>query len=347
MTPSVDICRRRVIDSLRYARPDRLPVIYHSSPAGLYVHGEKLLRLFHELPPDNAVQFTTIPQPPAGTVGPDGKYHELRRDEWGTEWEYRIFGLHGHPHQYPFASWEEALASYQFPEIPPSHGPKFAAEKARNDDLRRRYALIDGWVIIFERLHALRPMDEVLMDLASGEPALLSFLDRLVAHYERQIRYYLDIGIDLITFGDDWGTQERTLVSPALFRDIFVPHYRRLFAPIKAAGARVLFHSCGQFSTLIDDIFGLGIDVLWHQVARYDHQKLSARAKESGVSLLIHPDRQRLIPLGTPAQIDSAIAGYARWHRSLGGGAIFYVEIENDAPWENVEALVRAIDRYR
>ncbi len=33
-------------------------------------------------------------------------------------------------------------------------------------------------------------------------------------------------------------------------------------------------------------------------------------------------------------------------HR-LGGGGIFYVEIENDAPFGNVEALLTAIDEYR
>jgi hypothetical protein len=33
--------------------------------------------------------------------------------------------------------------------------------------------------------------------------------------------------------------------------------------------------------------------------------------------------------------------------RRLGGGVIFYVEIENDAPWANVEALVESIDAER
>jgi hypothetical protein len=31
----------------------------------------------------------------------------------------------------------------------------------------------------------------------------------------------------------------------------------------------------------------------------------------------------------------------------MNGGGIFHVEMENDAPWENVEALIRAIDRHR
>jgi len=31
----------------------------------------------------------------------------------------------------------------------------------------------------------------------------------------------------------------------------------------------------------------------------------------------------------------------------MGGGGIFYVEIEDDAPFENVLALFEAIDQYR
>ena len=63
--------------------------------------------------------------------------------------------------------------------------------------------------------------------------------------------------------------------------------------------------------------------------------------------IYIHPDRQRLIPLGTPQEIENAIRDYAvRYHR-LGGGGIFYIEIENDAPFENVEALIRSVHKYR
>jgi len=32
---------------------------------------------------------------------------------------------------------------------------------------------------------------------------------------------------------------------------------------------------------------------------------------------------------------------------AIGGGGIFYVEIENDAPWENVKTLIEAIHEYR
>ncbi len=65
------------------------------------------------------------------------------------------------------------------------------------------------------------------------------------------------------------------------------------------------------------------------------------------VTLYIHPDRQYLVPRGTPQEIEAAIRAYADRYHALGGGGIFYIEIENDAPFENVKALIEAVDTYR
>ena len=96
--------RKRVQATLDFAHPDRIPVVYHPSPAGLHVHGRKLLDLFNRHPPDNYVCFETLPVPPSGTVNAAGEYSEIRRDEWGTVWEHTTFGIHGIPSRYPFAS---------------------------------------------------------------------------------------------------------------------------------------------------------------------------------------------------------------------------------------------------
>lgn len=332
--------RQRMLDAFAFNGPDRIPVVYHPSPAGLNVHGKKLLDLFNAYPPDNPVVFDAIPHPPEGTVDASGRYHEIRTDEWGTEWEHLIYGVWGHPRRYPFENWE-AAAAYAFPPFPLPDRVTLAKQ-------REEYLVFAGTVSIFERLHALRPMDEVLMDLLTEATAFLRFLDRLVEYWLQVIHGLLDAGADVIMFGDDWGAQGAPLIPSALFRKLFAPRYARLMAPIHKAGGKVFFHCCGFMDGILDELIHLGIHGLWPQIGFFEADpSLFDTCAEHRVTLYLHPDRQYLIPRGTPEEIETVIKAYAeRFHASRGGG-IFYVEIENDAPFENVQALVEAVHRWR
>lgn len=338
--------RQRMLDAFEFNNPDKIPLVYHPSPAGLHVHGQKLLDLFLKYPPDNPITFDEIPHPPADAYDKDGSYHELIKDEWGTVWEFRIFGIQGHPKEYPFKSWKEGL-SHPLPPIPQRGSDEYEKEKAEVQRDKKDFLVFKGWVSIFEKLHALRPMDEMLMDLATRENDIVPFLERLTEYWTDYINYYLEIGADVIVFGDDWGSQKGQFVSLKLFRDLFKPLYERMMEPVKKAGKKVFFHACGKLDHIFDELLDLGIDGYWPQIPLYDEIPFAHKCKENTVAIYIHPDRQRLIPLGTPKEIDNKIHEYADRYHELGGGGIFYVEMENDAPFENVKALFEAIQKYR
>ena len=335
-----------MLDAFTFSEPDRIPVVYHPSPAGLHVHGRKLLDLFNAYPPDNAITFDDIPGPPPGTVGDAGRYHELRTDEWGTTWEYLIFGVHGHPRGYPFMDWK-AAADYAFPEIPEIGSEAFLLEKEAVDLERREYLPFRGWVSLFEKVCSLHPFDEVLMSICTRDPDFLRFMDRLTEYWDRVLDSTIAAGADVITFGDDWGTQTAQMISTDLFREIYKPRYQALMEKARGADRLVFFHCCGFLGPLFDEFLDLGIDGFWPQIMCYDPDTFPTTCKEHRVTVYIHPDRQQLVPLGTPLEIKEQIRTYADTYHELGGGGIFYIEIENDAPFENVEALVQAVDKYR
>jgi uroporphyrinogen decarboxylase len=332
--------RQRMLDAIEFNNPDKIPVVYHPSPAGLYTHGEKLLDLLNQYPPDNLITFENIPTPPAGTVDCAGIYHEVRSDKWGTGWEYLIFGVQGHPKTYPFEGWDEA-AEYQFPPIPSINRDELAQQQ-------KTHLVFSGGISIFEKLCALRPMDQVLMDILTEDPALLRFLDRLVEYWLEGIHRMIDAGVDVIMFGDDWGTQVAPLISPALFQNIFKPRYEVLMAPIIENGRKVFFHVCGFIGGTLDDLIDLGVSGLWPQIAFFDSDiSYFEKCRKQKVAMYIHPDRQYLIPKGSVSEIETAIKQYADRYHTFHGGGIFYVEIENDAPFQNVKTLVESIHRWR
>lgn len=331
--------RERMERTFTFQNPDKIPLYYHPSTAGLHVHGEKLLELFNRYPPDNPIQFSTVPHPPADAYNENGEYHQIMTDAWKTDIAYSIFGIAGIPVSHPFASWEEA-EEYTFPD--------YQTDSAEIKRQKENYLVFKGTVSIFERVHTVQPFEKVLIDTVTKAPGLLRFLDRLVDYWAKGINYFLECGTDVIMVGDDWGTQNSLLISPELFREVFKPRYRELFRPIKAAGKRVFFHSCGLISEILDDLIELGIDGLWPQINFFETDPtLFKQCEEARVTLFIHPERQKLIPKGTPQQIEDQIARYADKFHRLGGGGIFYVEIENDAPFENVERLITSIDKFR
>ena len=329
--------RERMIAAIEFRQPDKIPLYYHPSEAGLYVHGRKLLDLFRQIPGDNGVVFSEIPQPPPGTLDSNGQYHEFRQDAWGTCWEYLIFGIQGHPKAYPFSGWDEAH-SYSLPPIP--------VQEVIPAEFRRDHYVFGGGGSIFEKPSSLRPFDEVIIDFFEENPELLEFVDRLVEYYTESNTRALACGVDIFCFGDDYGTQTGPFFPDDLFRRIFVPRYKKMFSPIQNAGRKILFHSCGRLNGVVDELFDLGIDVLWPQLSLYGRDEAFLdHCAERRVALLLHPDRQYLIPRGTPGEIRSWVRDMAARYRQ--GGGIFYVEMENDAPWENVKTLLESIAEYR
>jgi len=329
-----------MLQAFNFGSPDRLPVYYQASAAGLYVHGQKLVDLFKAYPPDNAATFDSIPQPPAEALDSEGRYHEFKADEFGTVWEYRIFGVAGHPHRYAIQTWSDPLS---FPQVPAPGSAEFEGARKTITEQKRNYLTFGGWISLFEKLHAVRPFEQVLMDLAEESPALLAFMDRLMEYRHRQIEYLLATGTDVLILADDWGTQTGLLISPATFRRIFKPRIREQVEQARSGGARVLYHCCGAAHPLYKDLVECGINALWHQDGLYHPESFAREAAANRTLLFLHPDRQYLVPRGTPDEIRSTIRRYREIHSRLGGGAVFNVEIENDAPFENVEALVKAV----
>lgn len=331
--------KKRILDAFNFMKPDKIPVIYDESQSGVYAHGQKLLDLFNEFPPDNPIVFDKIPTPPPGGIRPDGTYHEIRKDDWGVEWEHSIFGMHGIITGYPFPSWEEST-NYSFPKSGKPHW---------DDDVRRNYFIGAHWVSLFQLLCYLRPFEETLMDLQLDNPALADFIDRLVEYHAPSIKAHIDAGADWIMFGDDFGTQQAPMISPEIFRKHLKPGYEKLFKIVKQSGKKVVFHSCGRLGHILDELINLGIDGIWPQIFSpfQDGEPFFSKLRDARITLLTQPDQQYLMSYGSPRDIDDFVRDCSKRYHTAGGGGIFLCSIKCDQPFQNVEALVKAIDKYR
>ncbi len=184
-------------------------------------------------------------------------------DEWGTQWGHAAGGVGATALACPLADWSalDEYLEHRFPD-PRAPGRLDASAAAIKRHAPGRYCMGVNTLSIFERLHALRGMEDTLMDLYTEDPRILRLLDRLVEYHVELIRYWAEIGADGLFLGDDWGSQRSMIVSADLWRRIYRPRYRRLFDEIHARGMDVIYHSCGNIMDIISDLIDIGVDAL-------------------------------------------------------------------------------------
>lgn len=339
--------RERVFATLEFRRPDVVPVEYHPSPAGVYEHGPKLRELWERYPGDFGDSRDFAPAAPHPRwIGPDGRYCELRRDEWGVLWKLLIFGVAGHPLERPLDDWE-ALPRYTTPALPPDRGPEFEVERDRACVHRRRFFLKSGWISLFEVMHAVRRFEDVLMDLGTDSTEIHRLADIITDYQSGVIRHLLKRGADAIQFGDDFGTQTSPIVSPKIWKRFFKPRYLRLMQPVHEAGKKVFFHTCGQGRMLFDDLAEMGVHAIWPQLNAYDTHDLARACRDLKMAIALHPERGRLMVSGTPEQVRREVRRLADAFAVMDGGAWFYIEIDSGFPFENVQALIESVGMLR
>jgi uroporphyrinogen decarboxylase len=55
----------------------------------------------------------------------------------------------------------------------------------------------------------------------------------------------------MVYFHDDWGSQQKSFLKPDTYRDMIVPHLRRLCDEAHKLGILVTLHSCGKIEPLV------------------------------------------------------------------------------------------------
>lgn len=136
--------------------------------------------------------------------------------------------------------------------------------------------------------------------------------------------------------GTDFGAQDRPFLSPAMFKDLYLPFYKRVNDWIhEHTGWKTFIHSCGSVKPLLPYFAEAGFDILnpvQTSAANMDPATLKADHGSSFVFWGGGVDTQHTLPFGTPddvrAEVRERLEIFGR-----GGGFVFN-------PSHNVQALV-------
>jgi hypothetical protein len=217
---------------------------------------------------------------------------EVWLDEWGNTWK-RLGGISkGEVAQGAITDWSQ-LGSYRPPDL---------GLPARYDKARRAFAEAPGKYRIggipgcaFNVSRYIRRLENFLADCLL-EPDRVRALNRLVmGELEKAVRGMAAAGADAVMFPEDWGTQDRLLMSPETFRRLFRPELERLCGVARDAGVAVWMHSCGAIGAIIPDLIAAGVRVLqFDQPALHGIDHLAA-AYGGRVTFMCPVDIQRTL----------------------------------------------------
>ena len=311
-------------------------------------HPERLPVRFDLLP-----DVTDIRMIPWNQIGTGEREHSRTVDEWGCTWERIGTSNMGQVKEHPLADWA-ALDTYVWPDF--NDPAWYEGMDAYFYNAENLYCITDIFMLLFERMHALRGFENTLVDLCADRPRIEWLADQIIGHnlvIIRNIHERFGNRIHGLWFSDDWGTEQDTFISPELWDDFFKPRYKRAFDYCHERGWHVWMHSCGKVNGIIESLIDIGLDVINLQQPRALGIEEVGKQFAGRICFESLCDIQHTLPFKSEDDIrEEAWLLLERWGTGKGG---FILSDYGDGgaigvPWETKEIMLRAFrdaDRWR
>jgi len=272
------------------------------------------------------------------------------KDVWGIVWNNIEEGLDSAPveEEAPLRDWGN-LANYQAPDplLLDWFGEKIdwkkrktSLEEAKREGNLAAGSLVHGFMYMW--LYYLRGFNNFMMDVATGEPKLEQLIKMVLEYNLKLVNKWIEIGAEIIYFGDDLGLQKSLPISPSDWRKYLKSCYAEIFGACKRAGVYVYLHSDGHILEIIDDLIACGVNIINPQIRANGLDGLEKIAKGK-VCIHLDLDRQ-LFPFATSAEIKGHIREAVKRLGSEKGGLMLNAECEPDVPLQNIEAICQALE---
>jgi len=339
--------RENWLRAVEFRYPEWIPCRIAFSPLTWHTYRrdlEKIVlehpRIFPDYDPACANFYDEMP-----VVYRQGEYY---LDSWGCLWYNQQHGLEGQVVRHPLADWA-ALETYQMPDplVMAERGP-WEWDKIVADIRKRRQQgllVMGGAERLFDRLYFLRGFENLMVDFAEGRPELERLIAMLEEHEMILVRRWLELGVDVVAFHTDIGTQKALMISPQAFRRYLKPMFQRLFQTCRTAGVHVHLSSDGNILDIVDDLIECGVSVHDPQLRACTLEGIVG-AYRGKLCAEVDLDRQGF-PFMTAQQIREQVRQVVDAMALPEGGLMVLAAVYGaDVPLRNIAALCEAMEEY-
>jgi len=207
---------------------------------------------------------------------------------------------------------------------------------------------------LFEWGTFLRRMDNFLMDLFMKPGEVHNFLDALMTrHMDFLTRVCETLGdvVDIIKFGDDFGTNNGPFIPVETYDEFFKPRHKQMCDYVKShSSMATMLHSCGGIYEIIPGLIEAGFDILNPVQINARNMEPERLKREFGQDLVFWGggvDTKSVLNLARPEQVKDHVRRNLEVF-SKGGGFVFNTvhNIMPDVPPQNIIAMFEAVHEY-
>ncbi len=207
---------------------------------------------------------------------------------------------------------------------------------------------------LFEWGTFLRRMDNFLMDLFMKPGEVHNFLDALMTRHMDFLTHVCEtLGdvVDIIKFGDDFGTNNGPFIPVETYDEFFKPRHKQMCDYVKShSSMATMLHSCGGIYEIIPGLIEAGFDILNPVQINARNMEPERLKREFGQDLVFWGggvDTKSVLNLARPEQVKDHVRRNLEVF-SKGGGFVFNTvhNIMPDVPPQNIIAMFEAVHEY-
>jgi uroporphyrinogen decarboxylase len=262
----------------------------------------------------------------------------------GSEFAFHMTRMH---HPLKGAGLEE-IENYPYPAVDDFKIGDFRQKvSALHDRGLASFAFMQ--MTVWEASWYLRSMEELMIDMMTESESATLLLDKITDFACEKARAYASADIDILSLGDDIGTQNSLMLDVALWERWLQPRLRKVIDEAKKIKPDILifYHSCGHIIPFIDKLIDSGVEILnpiqpecmeFNEV----HDSFGQRLSFWGTI-----GTQQLLPYGTREEVRQVTLERIEKCGLKGGLVIGPTHmVEPEVPWENLLAIQEAIDEF-
>jgi len=309
-----------LIKAATYQYPEQIPVSVGILPAAFIRYGGRLKELLSKYV--DLVGSWYLNYDPDRDM-PNSYRKGQFTDEWGCVWSNAAEGFWSIVTGHPIKTREDI------------HNMK-----APDEDV----GLPHGFMYL--RLLDLRGFEEAMIDFFEEPPELQMLIDIVLEYNLRQTKLMLESTKDkLVYFGDDLGMQSGLTIGAEKWRKYMKPCFAAIYKLCKDDGRLVYMHTDGCIYEIMPDLQECGVDIINPEYKPNGLDNLE-RVCKGKIPISMYLDQQ-IFPFETPVGLKRHVEECVKRLYLPEGGFALNLEISPEIPFENIGALLDAVNEYR